>query len=272
MVNLLKSNFYRMFKSKAFYICTIVYTAINCLILIMLKLAENVSQPAADTSLEAEAAASGLMRYKDGVSYGIELISEGDALFFIAIFSAVFITAEFAYGTMKNIVSKGFERYKVYISILIPVIAASFIMSAINFLVSTALASIFIGSVGSFDGDLLLKTLRFVGIEMLLYAAFVSLFVMIALIVRHNGGVIAIDIIIVMFGRLIYQLLELIVCNVFKINFDFSFIDYSLQNNIFAAINTIKGEHILRPILVGLIFLAVTLALGLIHFERTDVK
>lgn len=266
MAKLLKSNFYKMFKSKAFYICTIVYTGITCLTVLLLKLTDQVTDSSGGID------ASGLMRYKDGISYGTEILCNGDVLFFIAIFSAIFITSEFTYGTMKNIVSKGFERYRIYFSIFIPMVAATFIMAAFNFLVSTSLASAFIGSFGTYNGDLLLKTLRFVGIEMILHTAFVSMFVMIAIAIRHNGGVIAIDIFIFTFGRLIYQFLELIVRNVFKIDIKFTFSDYSLQNNIFMAISTINGEHILRPILVGLSFLVVTMILGIISFEKTDVK
>lgn len=268
MASLLKSNFYRLFKSKAFYICTIVYTALTSLSLLILKLADNI----VSENITVESNIDGFMIYKDGLSFGVELFSNGDGILFLAVFIAIFITSEFTYGTMKNIVSKGFERHKIYISIFLTMVVAALIMVTFNFLFSTFIASILTGSIGSYNGTLLLKTLRLVGIEILLHSAFVSLFVMISIIIRNNGGVIAINVLILMFGGLIYQILELVVRNLLKIDIKFSFSDYSLQNNIYLAKTTMDGEHILRPILVGLIFLVITLALGIIAFRKSDVK
>lgn len=272
MGRLLKANFYKLFKSKAFYICSVINTAITCLTILILKLSETVVEQTADESGETVTTVVGLAKYKDGISFGVNIFSEGDVLLFMGILSAIFITSEFTYGTMKNIVSKGFEKYKIYISILITMVAAGFIMDAFNFIVSTGLASALIGSVASYNGPLLIKTLRLVAIEMLLHAAFYSLQVMVALIVRNNGGVIAINIITFMFGNLVYEILELIVRKGFKLNLNFSFSDYGLQNNIIMAVSTLNGEHILRPILVGLIFLVVTMVIGITAYEKADVK
>ncbi len=74
------------------------------------------------------------------------------------------------------------------------------------------------------------------------------------------------------FGSLIYQLVELIFRKGFKLNMNFSFSDYSLKNNIYLATSSLNGEHILRPVLVGLIFLVVTLAAGILTFEKSDIK
>jgi len=92
---------------------------------------------------------------------------------------------------------------------------------------------------------------------------------MIANTVRNNGGVIAINIIGVLFmSYVLYWALELLFKN--KIKFSL----YSVQNNIslFAQNFAPPGEDILRAVLVGLGFFVVTTAIGIFAFNKMDVK
>lgn len=266
MANLLKSNFYRLFRSRAFYICAIVYTGLMSLSVLMLKLLDNLNE-----GLSGDVVSS--FPYKDGISFGIMHFSDGEVLLFLAVFVSIFVTAEYTYGTMKNIVSKGFEKHKIYLSYVITLTVAAYIMIAVCFLITTITGSIVTGSIGSFNGPFLLKTLRSVVIEMLLHSAITSVFVMIAMSIRSNGGVIAINICILMFGNLIYGILNLIVQNLLKIDTELNFMDYGLQSNIYEAGNTLlNGGEIIKPILVGLCFFVVSTALGIIAFRKSDVK
>jgi|BioPla2DNA2_1021312.scaffolds.fasta_scaffold10041_4 ABC-2 type transport system permease protein len=267
MTKLLKSNFYRLFKSRAFYICTIVYTGLMTLSLVLLKLLDNLF----DDSSSAEEIS--FLNLKDGIGLGIANFSDGQVLLFLAIFISIFITAEYTYGTMKNIVSKGFEKYKIYLSYVITLTLAAYIMVAFCFLITTITGSIITGSIASYNGPVLLKTLRLVVIEMLLHSAITSVFVMVAMTIRSNGGVIAINICILMFGSMAYEILNLIVKNLLEIDTKLNFGDYSLQNNIYAAGQTLdNGGEIIRPILVGLFFLVISTALGILAFRKSDVK
>jgi hypothetical protein len=76
-----------------------------------------------------------------------------------------------------------------------------------------------------------------------------------------------------MFGSMAYEILNLIVKNLLEIDTKLNFGDYSLQNNIYAAGQTLdNGGEIIRPILVGLFFLVISTALGILAFRKSDVK
>ena len=102
MGKLLRSDFYRLFRSKSFYICTTIVSALLCLSIFMEKWALKV----ATTQLEGMEGLPSTLRFKDGISYGLIAFTGGDIQMFIAIFSAIFITSEFVHGTMKNTISK----------------------------------------------------------------------------------------------------------------------------------------------------------------------
>jgi ABC-2 type transport system permease protein len=275
MKNLLKSNFYKLFRSKAFYICTFVDSLLMLIPILILKLTDKLAQNELDSSGEITAYTRFPFMGRNGMTLGLKNVVSSDVLLFLAILVAIFITSEFSHGTMKNIVSKGFEKFKIYISFLITMASAALIMVLFSFLVSTIVGTIVTGSLG-INGEIILRGLRLLAIVMLLYIAMISIFVMIAMTIRSNGGVIAINICTYTFGILIYEVLNLVVRNILDIKTKIDFMDYSIMNNI-----SIVGENILhngnndfvvRSILVGLVFLIATTALGIMGFKKIDVK
>jgi ABC-2 type transport system permease protein len=223
----------------------------------------------ANKILSEQNGTAAVMQYKDGISYGISAFSNGNVPTILAIVIAVFITAEFSHGTMKNIVSKGFSKTEVYLSKLITMIAASFILLFITLIAGTVSAAVVTGTFGDFTAAYVGTILKKLGIELFLNAALTSIFVMVAMIVRNLGGVIAIDILFVLnFGPSIFTLLEYLVKS--KILFT----DYSLIFNInfYVLFETAKGSDYLRSGLVGLVYLIATTAIGIYLFRKTDVK
>ncbi|MDF2944896.1 MAG: putative rane protein [Herbinix sp.] len=265
MINLLQSDFYRLFKSKAFYICTAVAAFLVSLSIFILDWSLSVA-----SNINTTETVNMTFPYKDGISYGINAFSSGDVHLFIAIFTAIFITAEFAHGTMKNVVSKGFSKVQIYLSKVITMTAASFIMIFTMFIIGTISATIVTGVFSESSGTLIAQMFQIAGIELFLHTALTAVFVMIAMTVRNSGGVIAINIVGVMsLSSLIYVALSYLFHN--KINFS----DYSLMYNIqlFNNMNlTVTGLDYLRSILVGAAFLAAFTIGGIFLFKKSDVK
>lgn len=261
MTNLLRSDFYRLFKSKSLYICTTValfLTAANILVLYW------ASQVIGEDNAIFES-----LPFKDGISYGLSSFSNGNNQMIIAIFTAIFVTAEFSHGTMKNVVSKGFSKVHIYLSKLISMVTATYLILIANLIVGTITASFVLGTAGDFSGAYVGDILKIAGIELLLNAAMAAILVLVAMVIRNLGGVIAVDIVGVMsVGVLIYSVLELLIKS--KINFN----DYSLFNNIafYYSNNAAKGTDFLRSAIVALVYLAATTALGIFAFKKSDVK
>ncbi len=260
MNNILKSDFYRLFKSKSYYICTIVA---------LLLMVTNIFIYKWQWETFSEQLGMETFPYKDGITYGLTVFSNGNILMIIAIFTAIFVTAEFAHGTMKNAVSKGFSKLQIYLSKLVTMTVAVILILLVNFIVSTIAGVIVIGSLGEFTGEFVAIMFKTIGIELLLNFALTAVLVLIAMVVRNLGGVIAIDIIgVFSLGSLIYIALELLVDGKIK------FTQYSLMNNIsFYNMNTTAmGSDYLRSTIVAVAFLVITTILGIVAFKKSDVK
>jgi ABC-2 type transport system permease protein len=206
--------------------------------------------------------------FKDGISYGLSALSNGNVQMLLAIFTAIFITSEFSHGTMKNVVSKGFLKLQIFFSKLITMIIAVYIIILANIIVGTLSATIVTGTVGDFTGEFVGEMLKTVGIELLLNAALAAVFVMVAMVIRNLGGAIAVSILgVLTLAPLIYTALEVFI----KSKIDFT--EFSLLFNIMFYINeTAAGSDYLRSSIVGIIFIVATTALGIFAFKKSDVK
>lgn len=261
MNRLIQSDFYRLFKSKSYYICTGVALFLlitNVLLANWLTISAGEENPM-----------YAIFPYKDGISYGLTVFSNSNILMIIAIFTAIFVTAEFAHGTMKNAVSKGFSKLQIYLSKMITMTAAAFLVFLVSFIAAVITTTIITGTVGEFTGEYVGYIFKTIGIELLLNVALTSVLVMVSMIFRNLGGVIAIDIIgVLTLGTLIFSLLELLFDGKIK------FTEFSLLNNIslYAINQAVDGSDYLRSTIVAIAFLVVSSALGIFAFKKADVK
>lgn len=259
MSRLLKSDFYRLFRSKSFYICGFISVF---LFLLNLTIAYLTNKMLADNNEINSFLA------KDGISYGLGAFGNGNLQMILGIITAIFITSEFTHGTMKNVVSKGFSRIQIYFSKLITMIFAVYIMIFATFVTGMIGAIIVTGKVGDFSADNMIHMTKIIGVELILNMALASFLVFIAMVIRNLGGAIAINILGVMsFLPLIFYLLEIAVKNKVK----FSYVE--LLNNIAAylPLGTIPDNY-LRSVIVAIVYFGVTTALGLLAFTKSDVK
>lgn len=263
MLRLLQSDFYRLFKSKAFYICNLVAVVLLAGGVFLNDWASRImAENPQSTSMP-------LSTIKNGISYGITTFSDGQVHLFISIFVAIFVTAEFVHGTMKNVVSKGFPKYQIYISKIITMVAATFIMMFTIFIFVTIAATIVSGKFGVITGGFLVQILGMIGVELLLHAALTALFVMVAMTIRNGAAVIAINIIGVnSILPMTFQLIDYL----FKNKTQFSF--YTLQYNIVTYYQNLTppAESIIRAIIVSVVYFSVATAIGIYAFKNTDVK
>ena len=252
MVNLLKSDFYRLLKSKSLYICAAVGAFLMMISLIAVKLLSTMPE------------VSDEMPFPGALDFGHVIFTGADVHLLMAIFISIFVTAEFVHGTMKNTISKGYSRTLVYLSKIITSTVASYFIMLVMFIVSVATYMVIYGELGSLSG----KEILIIFIELLLHTALASVFVLIAMVVRNNGGTIAINIIcITLIFPQIFNLLDAIFD--LKINFR----DYSLVNNITMYYGFIPlKDDIIRSVIVGVVYLVFVTLLGIIVFKKKDVK
>jgi len=257
MSNLLKTDFYRLFRSKSFYICGFIAFALFDLGLILIYLLSNM---AAVNGAEISVA-------KSGIEFGLNAFPDMDSQIILSIIIGIFITSEFSHGTMKNVVSKGFSRIQIYFSKLITMIAATYMIILVTFLTGTIGASIITGKIGDFSSNSIAKYARTIGIELLLYAALTALLVAVGMLIRNLGGVIAINIVgIIIFIPIILNILQAISNDKIK------FMDFTLMSNMSLYVVNAEPAAYLRTFIVALAYFAVPTALGVFAFVKADVK
>lgn len=261
MKNLIQSDFYRLFKSKSFYICSAISMFLITLGIIILKLSNNMLK-------EANPQFTGFP-YKNALSYAVVAFQDSSVTMIISIFIAIFIVVEFSHGTMKNPVSKGFGKLQIYLAKLITMSTAAIIIFAFTFLAGLIAAMIVLKGMGDINSDSIVYILKVIGIELILNFALIAIYIMVSMIIRNLGGVIAVNIIgVISVGLLPFKLVEFLTHGKLEAT------KYWILNNIaFYAMNeSAKGSDFLRSALVGIVFFAIATVIGIFVFQKSDIK
>ena len=259
-MNIIKSEFYKLKKSRAFYICLLacVALAVFSVVLAGSIQAGILVRGAADAAETAEPLT------------GVSLLEQTLGLDFlptiIAVFVSIFVAGEFANGAMKNYVSKGYSRVKIYLSKFLVCGVAVMAMYGVN----TALACAIGSALWGFDpagfataGSIATMLLS----EGLLLMAYTSVFVFLAMWLRSNGASIAVNICVVSLFSTILMLTSFITGD------SVTLANYWISGNV-SALASIAPESgaVLQGVVVGFCYLIGGAVLGSLLFKKQDIK
>lgn len=137
MMNVITSEFYKIFRSKIFYAITIMLLAMNVLLCIN----------SITFKMKGQMVGTGITTYLS--FYSGDIIS-----YIILIFVACLITAEYSNGTIRQMASHGIPRWKLvlgqYIAISLVITLALILFGVINLLIDTVLFQLGEADVASF--------------------------------------------------------------------------------------------------------------------------
>ncbi|MCM0648933.1 ABC transporter permease [Clostridium swellfunianum] len=183
MLNLLRADLYKLRRSKSFFICLGILAAIVAYIIIDFGSSAHIKEQFSPSTFHWTYM---MFKEKSFLPYFMPV--------FQAIFITMLITSEYSTGTIKDSVSLGFSRMKIYMSKLITVSVGSILMMLAAF-ITTGITSILVfGIYGSFSMYDLLLFIRMFLIQSLLYTAYASVFLMIAFLIKNIGGTMAFSI------------------------------------------------------------------------------
>ena len=189
MFGLIKSDFYKLFRMKSFYICGLIAAVLAGLGIF-----------AANAMDKMQYAMYGLEDMFVSQYTGIYSLALGlnSATLFVTILVSMFVPGEFKFGTIKNIVPSGISRMGVYFSKFIVTIfisvAYSLLCAAAAFITGCCLAG-----VGDFDRNIFLDILEIFGLFLLSQIALQSIFQMMGFLIRSTGWTIGVNIAIFAF-------------------------------------------------------------------------
>lgn len=251
MLNLLRSDFYRFRRSKSYFITLALLVLIVAYIIIDFRSLLEIKEQYSPTTFHWI-----YMLFKE----------KGFLPYFIPVFQAIFITMfisnEYSTGTIKDPVSLGFSRIKVYLSKLITVSIGTIIMMLLA-VITTAISSLIVfGLYGTFTLTDLILFIRMFFIQTLLYTAYGSLFLMIAFLIKNIGGTMAFNI----FASLILGSLSSLFGNGYIGRL------VLLMNFSPTAVSNPEAIDLIIAIVVGLSYLLISITIGGFTFYKQDIK
>lgn len=267
MLNILKSDFYKLRKSRAFWICTALCVAFGVMMVFYMQRQLAAAQlPGHDHDLDPLLP---LLPHLSGVFMMGNLMSvlgNSPHILVMGVFAAIFVSSEFIFGTMKNTLSRGAERVHVIFSKFIVCGFASLVMLGVY-----TLATLITGTmVWGFDPQ---KAATFSGIltmllmQALLVLSFTMIFVFTSMSMRSNGGAIATNVICVVVVSLLLSAISSILGPTVDLG------KFWIKDNIaaFATISPVSGD-ITQGILVAVGWSAAAMLAGIGLFKKQDVK
>ncbi len=268
MSTLLKADCYKMFRQRSFYICLIVCVILAVIQVFSVDYSSTIllSMSAADPSMAEIAAPYTTLSASAQLKGTFSL----NGILFAAIFIPLFVSSEFRSGTVKNTLAKGFSRTQYFFSKWI----VSLIFSIVVVLLYSAAATVtgtFLWGFGSVDAGYYSDIVQFVLLQILVNAAFASLFLMFSFLIRSTGGAIALNVCVLQFASLAVSLIEMLLywCT----GQDFPITNGWLATNVTQLItDPLTTTLAMQAIIVSLAYLLVCTGIGLVSFVKRDVK
>lgn len=266
MLNILKSDFYKLKKSKAFWICTLLCIAFAVLMVTALQVGINRTlatpnpyDPEYTSMLEMSKQTSGIWALQYFLPMGFNIV-------FVGVFVAIFVSSEFGFGTMKNTLSRGAERIKVFFSKFVVCSCAALVMLCAFIIAMLTAGSIFWGfdpnGIVTFSG-----MLGMIALQSMLIIAFTALFVFISMTMRSGGGAIATNIICVTMASTLLGAISMLFGGSINLS------DYWLSWGVskLATLAPASGD-VIQGVLIALGWGIVSLVVGTTLFKKIDVK
>lgn len=256
MLNLLRSDFYKLFRLKSFYICGIIATILGAFDVWFLN--HNVN-----SELGIDASVLGY----NGIYASVMCL--GEVVLLLSIFIAMFIPSEFSYGTIKNIASRGISRFNIYVSKLIVCAFVTVVYSLTVGIVGFTTGSIMWG-VGDFSGEIAFNMFKSIGLFLLAVFAMECINIMVGFLLRHTGGTVATVLAISTLVPTLILIAEFFLKSKFDKEIELS--KYWVGQYYGMAKLDVANDVLQTGIIVSLVYIFVSSAIGIYSFYKRDVK
>lgn len=277
MFNLLSSELYKWRKSRAFYICLL--SALGCMVIIWLSFL-------LEDQVERGNIESGVMGFaviepdvKDGEPTGIlddldimqmiqDFVGGGFSTLFTAIFICIWVIGEYTNGAVKNTVGKGYSRGEAFMAKYISSVVTAQVMN-LAIILGAALTGVAVMGRARVKETFWADCLAYAGMQLMLGLAYAGVIAMICEFARNLAAGIGISILIAALSSTLASAADLL----FRaVHIHFKVSDYWIVSMIEHCPYTgIRMEFVGRAVFVTVMWAAVSLFVGLMHFQKADV-
>ena len=191
MFRLLNFEFRKLIRQKSFYIC------IGVMLALLLFSAYTAELMTSESGIENPEL--------NGTNYLMEAVSSSALFSVLAVFIPLFVCEDYASGTIRNVITRGFSRFEIFAAKLIAVIFASVFMTVVCLAAAYLMGTAFWGRG---DGSLGAEQIKILLCQLAVVIAYAALFFAISSTLQKVGGSIAICLILPMAAMILLSMAD----------------------------------------------------------------
>lgn len=278
MINLIRSDLYRILKGKAIYILIIIIVLVSLISVVLMEpgsISMSITTNTSDTSnveltndLENADSISEyrrIMKEEGAFALDKEIIGNNINMYYVFIVVVVLaITTDFSNKSIKNSLSSAISRKEYYLSKLILTLILSTFFIFFNNYISYIL-NYFINGQGFYSSVTDIIKLTLIQIPMLY--GIISFLVGLAFVLRKTSTFNTIAIPFIM----LFQVVCSGLIGILKINMDF-YMNYELQNALVNLVSNPSLKYILYCLILGIVYMIVFNIVGYLSFNKAEIK
>ncbi len=257
MLNVLKTDFYKAFRSVSFWVISVlnVLFILFSSFLMFSVYVTALNEPSDFSELI-------LQNVLPFFKFIPQFIPQ--CTFLIGIFAVMFAVSEFSYGTIKNIASKGYRREFIYLSKLITALVVAVINILLSFATSFITAKVMINNRIPEFFNIDNTFWETIGKYSLQLVAYLSIAIFLAMFFRSLGSSLAIFLAFVFLESSAAALIDKFLKDV--LNLEFTVEPYT----IFGAFG--DYEQIIRGVIVLIVYISIATVVGTYTFKQRDIN
>lgn len=279
MSNLLSAEFYKLRKGKAPFVGLLIVATLVVMLYVSLMMIDKINRGEVSNGTGGvmvfqseetvqEMSETESMMQEVGIPGVLQQMFSGHFVgLILAVMVSIFVVREYGSGAIKNLVGKGYSRSTIFLSKLLSTTVLAAIFQVAAAIISILIGIPFLGKVGlsmTNWSDVAI----YIGLQLLFGIAATGVFVLMGELTRNLAAAIAVSIGILLFSTSLTALLDLL-CH--QIGFEptkYWFLDLMSS----CPLTEFDAETLVRSVLVSVVWFAVAAVVGVIHFQRTDVK
>ena len=279
MFNLLSAEFYKLRKGKSLFVGLLVVAALVVMLYASLVMIDKIKSgevgngtggvmvfQSEETVQDASKAES--MMQEIGVAGVLQQIFSGHFVgLILAVLVSIFVVREYGTGAIKNLVGKGYSRSAIFLSKPLATNVLSIVFQVAAAVISILIGIPFLGSEG-LSGTNWIDVAIYTGLQLLFGITATGVFVLLGELTRNLAAAIAVSIGVLMFSTSVTALLDLLFHQIGFQPTKYWFLDLMSS----CPLTEFDTEFLMRSILVSAVWFVVAAALGVVHFQRADVK
>lgn len=277
MINIIKSDLYRILKGKAIYIVLAIITIISLVSVIGMSpgnIGISIESNVDSSDIEfmekiSNAKTLGefreIMKSDGAFTLDKDIIGQNINLYYFFIMITIIVLAtDFSNKSIKNTISSAITRKEYYFSKLILILGLGTGIILFNNYGTYILNLIINGK--EFSSPILEFT-KFTIIQLPLLYGIISLLVCLAFVLKKKSLFNSISIPFIM----VFPLIVMGIINLFKLNADW-FTNYELQLALTKLVNNPSNKYIFTCVLIGVIYIVIFNIIGYYSFKKAEIE